>query len=67
MEHDQQVTDHGDWLGPTPGQHTSDNQGWGEWRYTGWARNHSSYMPTPSSQPENSEVIEMLRNMQIQP
>lgn len=27
MEHDQQVTDHGDWLGVTLGQNPSDNQG----------------------------------------
>lgn len=27
MKHDQQVTGHGDWLGTTPGQHPSDNQG----------------------------------------
>ena len=25
MEHDHQVTDHGDWLGPTHGQHPSNN------------------------------------------
>lgn len=35
MEHDQQVTDHGDWLGATPGPKPSDNQGWGEWQHTG--------------------------------
>ncbi|KAI5418039.1 hypothetical protein KIW84_042615 [Lathyrus oleraceus] len=49
MEHDQQVTDHGDWLGPTPEQHPSNNQGWGEWQHTGWTSNRSSYMPTPPS------------------
>lgn len=27
MEHDHQVTEHGDWLGPTPGQHPFNNQG----------------------------------------
>lgn len=36
MEDDQQVDDHGDWLGVTPGQKTFDNQGWGEWQHTGW-------------------------------
>lgn len=66
MEHNHQVTHHGDWLGPTPGQHPSDNQGWGEWQHTGWTNNRSSYMPTPSSQLENSEAMEMLRTMQIQ-
>lgn len=39
MEHDQQVTDHGDWLGTTPGQNPPDNQGWGEWKHTGWTHN----------------------------
>ncbi|XP_050915082.1 uncharacterized protein LOC127130047 [Lathyrus oleraceus] len=66
MEHDHQVTDHGDWLGPIPGQHLSNNQGWGEWQHIGWTNNRSSYMPTPSSPSENSEVMEMLRTMQIQ-
>ncbi|XP_050876865.1 uncharacterized protein LOC127080593 [Lathyrus oleraceus] len=37
MEHDHQVTEHGDWLGPTPGQH-----------------------------PFNNQVMDMLRNMQVQ-
>lgn len=63
MEHDHQVNDHCDWLGPTPVQHPSNNQGWGEWQHTGWTINRSSYMPTPSSQLENSEVMEMLRTM----
>lgn len=65
MEHDQQVTDHGDWLGTTPGQHPSDNQGWGERKHTGWTNNRSSYMPTPYSQPENYEVMEMLRDLRV--
>lgn len=34
MENDHQVTDHGDWLGPTPGQHSFVNQGWGESKHT---------------------------------
>ncbi|XP_050918859.1 uncharacterized protein LOC127136324 [Lathyrus oleraceus] len=67
MEHDQQVTDHGDWLGATPGQNPSDSQGRGKWQHTGSTSQQSSYMPTPSSQSENSEVMEMSRNMQIHP
>jgi hypothetical protein len=65
MEHDQQVTDHGDWLGATPGQNPSDDQGWGEWQHTVWTNQRSSYMPPPSSQSDNFEVMEMLRNIQI--
>lgn len=36
IKDDQQVTDHGDWLGATPGQNPSDNQGWGERQHTEW-------------------------------
>lgn len=65
MEYDQQVDDHGDSLGATPRQNPSDNQGRGEWQHTDWTNQRYSYMPPLPYQSNNSEVMEMLRNMQI--
>lgn len=65
MEDDQQADDHGDWLGVTPGQNPSDNQGRGEWKHIGWTSQQSSYMPPSPPQYDNFEVMELLRNMQI--